>query len=285
MLRGDLHTHTVASDGALSTPALCQLAREEGLAVVAITDHDTVAGWPALGRTWPEVVGGVQLTTTWQDQTLDLLGYYQELPEITNLLLLDLKAARQKRVEAMVRLLKEAGADISDALPPAVALADLGRPHLAQALVRAGHAASVLDAFDRYLDKGRPGYVARAELIPRDVIEAVHADRGLAVLAWRPEPIVEPLISLLLEWGLDGVEAYHPRATPQETLSLLDFADRHGLVVTAGSDFHRPEDGRLGVPSLAEERLLVFLAALARRQMMAPTRDRLGAPGAEPEES
>ncbi|MHB1505548.1 MAG: PHP domain-containing protein [Sulfobacillus sp.] len=269
MLRGDLHTHTLASDGTLATPALCQLARQQGLAVLAITDHDTVAGWPAAGATWPQVVGGVQITTICEGQAIDLLGYYRQLPQITNLLLVDLQAARRKRVAQMVLQLQEAGADISHLVPSGDALAELGRPHLAQMLVRAGHAVSVLDAFDRFLDKGRPGFVPRAEIQTRDVIEAMHADHGLAVLAFTPGGVSEEVLTQLVEWGVDGIEAYHPKATPAESLVQLERADRLKLLITGGSDFHRPEAAQLGVPALPEQPLLVFLAALERRQMVA----------------
>ena len=268
MLRGDLHTHTLASDGALGTPALCTLARRQGLAVLAITDHDTVAGWPAAGPGWPQVVGGVQITTSLEGETIDLLGYYRQLPQITTLLLVDLQEARRKRVTQMVQQLKEAGADISDLVPSGTELAELGRPHLAQALVRAGCAESVLDAFDRFLDKGRPGFVPRAEIQTKDVIEAMHADHGLAVVAFSAGGIPDALLGQLVEWGLDGLEAYHPRASAQETVAQLERAHHLGLLVTGGSDFHRPESSRLGVPALPEQPLLTFLAALERRQMI-----------------
>lgn len=268
LLRGDLHTHTTASDGVLAPPELLALARKAGLAAVAVTDHETVDGWTGEASQVPRLIGGVEVATILDDTEFHLLGYFSGPPDITAGLLAEIREGRRRRFEMMLEKLDALGIDARSAVELPQGNASPGRPHIARALVKLELAASVADAFDRFLGEDGPAYVAREKVTPLEVIEAVHADFGLVTLAHPGQVRGEVPWRRLSDWGLDAVEVYHPSHPPAVSRQLLDVADAHGFLVTGGSDFHDPELGTLGVPALPEARLLAFLAALDRQRMI-----------------
>ncbi|MFN8540298.1 MAG: PHP domain-containing protein [Thermomicrobiales bacterium] len=186
----DLHTHSTASDGMLAPARLVALAVERGLRVLALTDHDTVGGVPeasaaAAATTTLRFIPGVELSTHVDAGEVHMLGYFID-PANQTLIdsLARFREAREGRAEGMVERLSAAGAPIRlERVLELAAGGSIGRPHVARALVEAGHAQSVGDAFDRWLVRGRPGYVERFKLTPADAVRLIREVGGVPVLA------------------------------------------------------------------------------------------------------
>lgn len=243
--RIDLHLHSTASDGTTAPAGVVELAAAYGLDSIALTDHDSTAGIAearAAGTNLGvDVVAGIELSTAVRRGELHMLGYLID-PENSTLReqLQTFRDSRERRVETMVERLREAGVPIT--LERVLALAAggaIGRPHLARALVEAGQAASVSDAFDRFLVPGKVGYVPHLRPTPTDAIELIHAAQGVAVLA---HPFstgnVETIVPELAAAGLDGLEVFYSLYNDDQQALLAMLAGRHDLVPTGGSDFH-----------------------------------------------
>lgn len=241
----DLHTHSTASDGMLAPAQLVALATERGLSALALTDHDTVAG-VAEARAAAEAAGlrfipGVELSTFVDAGEVHMLGYFVDPADPTLLdALAQFREAREGRAETIVARVTAAGAPIS--LERVVALAaggSIGRPHVARALVEAGHATSVNDAFERWLVRGRPGYVERFKLTPSAAVRLIRAAGGVPVLA-HPHSAddLKTLLPDLLAAGLVGIECYYGDYDELRKQEYLALAARHGLIATGGTDFH-----------------------------------------------
>ncbi len=242
----DLHTHSTRSDGLLSPAALVEEAAARGLRVLALTDHDTVAGireaQAAGDRLGVEVIPGVELSTSFgHGDGVHLLGY---LMDIDHPLLLEGLAgyarAREERMERMIDRLRQIGAPVDPERVRAIAgHGTLGRPHLARALIEAGYAIDLPDAFARYLGWGKPAYVPRPLVAPGDAMALVRAAGGVTVLA---HPLyldeLENVLDRLVPAGLAGMEVDYGSYTPEERDVLRDIAGRRGLIATGGSDFH-----------------------------------------------
>jgi predicted metal-dependent phosphoesterase TrpH len=257
----DLHCHTVRSDGTLEPLTLYAAMRDAGIALAAITDHDTLACVNELVRAGlgreasaagPRILPGVEINTV-ADGLLDGtdigrhggelhvlgLGVDPDDAALTSALAAQ-RARRRERIETTLDVLASLGMDVRAELPrPDGGIDALGRPHAARALVAAGHAESVQDAFTRYLDRGRPAYVPRLGIGPRAAIEAIGAARGIAVLAHPFGAEAEPsLVRTLVGWGLGGLEAWYPTFDDATTGALVALAGGLGLLVTGGSDYH-----------------------------------------------
>lgn len=245
----DLHTHSTKSDGLLSPAALVEEAAARGLRVLALTDHDTVAGIPeakaAGDRLGVEVIPGVELSTSFgPGDGVHLLGY---LVDIDHPLLLEGLAgyarAREERMERMIDRLRQIGAPVDPERVRSIAgQGTLGRPHLARALIEAGYVIDLPDAFARYLGWGKPAYVSRPLVAPHDAIALVRAAGGVTVLA-HPFYLdgLEHVLDRLVPAGLAGMEVDYGSYTLEERDILRDVAARRGLVATGGSDFHGPD--------------------------------------------
>jgi predicted metal-dependent phosphoesterase TrpH len=242
----DLHTHSNFSDGLLSPAALVEEAASRGVRYLGLTDHDTVAGIPeareAGTRFGVEVIPGVELSTSLAGgEGVHLLGYFLDVENPTLLNgLAGYAAARQERMTRMIERLKLIGAAIDEERIQEIAgHGTVGRPHLARALMEAGHATSVPDAFDRYIGQGKPAYVPRPRVDPRDAIALVQAAGGVAVLAHPFWPGgVESVLDSLVPFGLRGMEVDYGDYTPEDRQTLREIATRRGLIATGGSDFH-----------------------------------------------
>lgn len=267
-MRIDLHVHSTASDGTLSPAAVVAEARASGVAIVALTDHDTMDGVPeALAAGEAEgvrVVPGVELNTDSSAGEVHVLGYCispQEEP--FRRLLESRRRARTVRAHKMVERLRELGMPIKFAdVERAAGGGNIGRPHVARALVAAGYARDVREAFERWLYKGGPAYVKRDSLTPVEAIEAVKAAGGVPVLAHPGRIADQSIIPRLIEAGLEGLECFYPEHSPEQTERYLALAQRHGLLVTGGTDFHGPGSthatpiGAVSAPPEAAEELL-----------------------------
>ncbi|MCI0435438.1 MAG: PHP domain-containing protein [Gemmatimonadetes bacterium] len=251
-MRIDLHLHSTASDGSLAPRDVVHAAREGGLHVIALADHDTTAGVSEAATTSAglvHVIPAIEISATHAGTELHLLGYYfdrghPKLVEYEN----GAMARRRERMRSMIERLAGLGTRVSFAAVEAAAggASVIARPHLARALVDAGHATSVSDAFDRWIGNAGPAYVAVDLIAMEQAIELVRAAGGLSVWAHPDIEMFRRDIGRFRTWGLDGVECYRPRSTPPESLELESSAQRLGLVATGGSDWHGSWNGRLG---------------------------------------
>lgn len=241
----DLHLHSLESDGRLSPAALIELAHRNGVRRLSLTDHDTTNGLveaSAAGqRLGVEVIPGIELSADIPGTEVHVLGLFldHEAPTF-QARLAEFRAGRVGRAEQMVRKLGELGAPISwERVREIAGTASVGRPHVAQALLEAGHVQTMPEAFDRYIGRDGPAYAERAKLTPADSIALIHSVRGLAVLAHPLESVgTEELIPELAHDGLDGVECYYQGYRPDQVAHLVAVARRQSLVPTGGSDYH-----------------------------------------------
>jgi predicted metal-dependent phosphoesterase TrpH len=242
--RVDLHTHTTCSDGRLTPEALVDLAAERGLAALAITDHDTLDSLPrarAVGAPL-ELVPGLEMSSSLEGLDLHILGYFVD-PEHAELIerLTQFRQDRVERARRIVARLQELGAPVEESRVFGRAAGGVvGRPHVAGALVEAGHATDIDDAFRRFLAARAPAYVARPAFHPAEAIRLIHAAGGVSVLAHPGLAVPDLVIELLASEGLRGVEVWHPQHGAVAVRRLRGLASRFHLLETGGSDFHGP---------------------------------------------
>ncbi|MBA2390068.1 MAG: PHP domain-containing protein [Geodermatophilaceae bacterium] len=252
-MRIDLHTHSVRSDGTDSPAQLMAAAVAAGLDVIALTDHDTTAGWDELEAGRPRgltVVPGVELSCTspvpgGQAIGVHLLGYlFDRGHPAFRAERLRLRESRQGRAEEMVARMRAAGLPIDWEQVRAIAAgAPVGRPHLALALVQAGRAATVDEAFRRYLHHGSPSYVRKADGDVTDGVRLIRAAGGVPVLAHplarrRGRVVHDNVLADLAAAGLTGLEVDHPDHNPEDRQHLRGVAGELGLLCTGSSDYH-----------------------------------------------
>jgi Predicted metal-dependent phosphoesterases (PHP family) len=241
----DLHCHTTASDGLLTPGELVELASRRGLKAVAITDHDTISGWSEAeiaGRKLGLVIlRGVELNTVWDNKEVHILGYQLDSEsKIMRERLSELQLSRYNRIREILIRLKQIGIKIpiEDVLQFTRG-ESVGRPHVAQALVKYGYVNDNQEAFVRYLGLGAPAYVPRFKLDTVEGIRFIRESKGVAVLA---HPGVQGLDeSTIASWvneGLQGLEIIHSdhNSIDQEFYSRI--AIQYDLIMTGGSDFH-----------------------------------------------
>jgi hypothetical protein len=242
-VRIDLHTHTTASDGLLDAAALLAEAATHGVRLLAVSDHDTTAAVdPALEagrRAGVEVWPAVELSCDVEAGEVHMLGYFidHHLPWF-EALLVRLRDGRVRRAERMVERLAALGVPVD--YGRVVALAGggaIGRPHVARALVEAGWVRDLPEAFDRFIGRNGPAYVERVKMTPSEAVAIIQSAGGLAVLA-HPGWGQDALIPTLIAAGLDGIEVYYPDHTPTMVARYREIAERHGLLITGGTDFH-----------------------------------------------
>jgi len=279
----DLHLHSTCSDGLYPPEEVVRLAAGAGLAAVAICDHDNVDGIDAAmaagERLGVEVLAGVELSTVWESfSDLHLLGYGidHRHPELTANLV-EFRVFRESRNERIVerinaRLAEEGRTPIAFEQVLARAGGTIGRPHIAQELIASGHVKTAEEAFQRYLV---PCNVAKRFFPLDEAIDLVHRAGGVAVLAHPPfvtgdRRVLESLLDVFVDLGLDGVEAWNSGATRHDIEWYITLARRRGLLVTGGSDFHGTEGGtvqigrgrgQLRIPYACVEELREALAA------------------------
>ncbi len=252
----DLHMHSTASDGLCSPSEVVSRAKEAGLEVIALTDHDTVDGVREAVQAGRElgvkVIRGIELGAK-EYRNLHILGYNfsQEAPTLKKLC--DrLLASRNERKYRIIDYLKERGVYISLEEVEALAGGDvIARPHFAQVMMEHGYVASVREAFDRYLDTDEFQKIERFKADAETCIAAIHADGGKVSMA-HPYQVkldndqLEALVHRLADYGLDALECYYPQHTPEQQAFYLQLTEKYGLHVTGGNDFHgeriRPEN-------------------------------------------
>lgn len=243
----DLHCHSTASDGLLSPAAVVGAARDAGLAAVALTDHDTTAGLAearAAGeQLGVQVIGGCEFSVQAPWGEMHLLGYFIEPgdPAIERFLF-EARELRAARAGAMLDRLRGVGLriDHEDVLRESAGGA-IGRPHVARALLRLGHVATVQGAFDRYIGRGRPAFVEKVLPTFEGVAGLVHARGGVVSAAHLKSHGTRPALAELAARGLDAVEVRHPGHDGDRVAILTEAALALDLGRTGGSDWHGEE--------------------------------------------
>jgi predicted metal-dependent phosphoesterase TrpH len=244
----DLHLHSTVSDGRLTPSDLVRFAHSHGVTTMALSDHDSTDGvataqhvGASLGM---RVIPAIELSTDLPGASIHVLGLFLDYSESTfQQAIAQFRHARLARAEQMVGALKGVGAPISlERVFEIAGEGSVGRPHVAQALLEAGHIQTIDEAFERFIGRGGPAYFEGFRLEPAEGIRMIHAVGGFASWAhpneldgkdWRE------FLPQVIEAGVDGLEAYYSKEYPPEVQAeMLDACRAYDLVPTVGSDFH-----------------------------------------------
>ncbi len=246
--RVDLHAHTFFSDGQLSPEELVEHACSREVVALGITDHDTVEAMPralAAGDGRLRVVPGIEISSTYEEWDLHVLGYFIDYQSESLLVRLQaFRGERRQRALAIMQRLREQGAPVDEkAVFASAEPGVVGRPHVAQALVRAGHVPSVEAAFQQYLGSRGSAFVPRPSFASEEAIACIRDAGGAAVLA-HPGPVLpELIVERLKDAGLDGIEIWHPMHGAPAVRRWRLVAKRLRLIECGGSDFHGTHRG------------------------------------------
>ncbi len=254
MSRVDLHTHTTASDGRHRPAEVVRLAKEAGLSGVAVTDHDTVAGIAEALSAGAEygirVIPGVEISTAAEGRDIHILGYgFRADDPLFLKRLISLRETRNRRNDMIIARLNDLGMEITLAEVEEAAVASprgdgsIGRPHMAEVLVRKGYAKDFRDAFDRYLAEGAAAYVNPQRISPAEAVRWIREAGGAAIVAHPGLYRADSLVLELLDGEADGLEAYHSDHDEAQQLHYQAMAESRGKLVTGGSDFHGTLNG------------------------------------------
>lgn len=239
----DLHLHTSYSDGADPPEAVVERAKELGASAIAITDHDTLAGLhdaaKACARHGIEFLPGVEISSHAGSKELHILGLGVD-PESESFraTLSRMAEARSGRGKQIVARLQKMDVPIAWEEVEKLANGVVGRMHIARTLVAKGVVPAIQDAFDTFLKAGRPAFVPRETLSPREAVNAIHAAGGLAFVAHPGIGDLESRLETLLSEGFDGIEVMHSRHAPPQQERFSALATARGLMTTGGSDCH-----------------------------------------------
>jgi 3',5'-nucleoside bisphosphate phosphatase len=257
----DLHTHTTCSDGLLSPIELITKAEQVGLRALSITDHDTMAAHAELKRGGYNgsvtIIPGIEISCFEAGRDIHVLGYHLDSHNTDVKAYIEFfKHDRDRRAMEMIDRLRRMGCAISyEEVVERAAGAPIGRPHVASVLIARGYASSIQNAFDKWLDRSKPGYVAKAPYSVRQAVDMVRAAGGVAVIAHPGKTYNDPRLFLgLISSGIDGIEVFHSShwSVTREYYRVL--AKQHALIMTGGSDYHGSRDyddrnfGNIGVP-------------------------------------
>lgn len=276
----DLHTHTTCSDGKLHPFELLKKAETRSISVVSITDHDTMEAHRLLRRegslTTMMIVPGIEVSCTENGRDIHILGYFLD-PDNKELLNYEqhFRADRERRARRMIELLGTIGVTVSfDDVVDHAQSAPIGRPHVAAALVERGHVASIHEAFDRYLDTGKPAYAPRSPFSIREAVDLIRRCGGVSCVAHPHRSFMDgTAFAHLLASGIEGVEVYHPSHWPSTRNHYHASASAHDLIISGGSDFHGSreyDEQNLGSVGISEEQFETLHVRAVQSRMSRP---------------
>jgi len=263
----DLHSHTNESDGTFSPAELIAEAQRVGVRTLAITDHDTFAGYDQAVQFSREagvdLICGIELSTKWNGTSVHLLGYFFDPTEMSAFRkwILELQVSRRDRNRRLIEKLREVGVDITMEEVDERGRGMTGRPHFARVLMDKGYVSTIQQAFDVYLADSGKAYVDRMEPQFAEAVRMIREAGGITSMAhpvrWNGD--FAAALPALCKTGLHAIEAYHSDHSPEQREQFLFLARQYGLLVTGGSDFHgtvKPgiqlgtgREGNVGVPA------------------------------------
>ena len=252
----DLHIHTTYSDGVFSPERVVDAAIDAGLDAIALTDHDNVLSHNIAidyaneiakknGTKPLEIIRGVEVNTLYKGFEIHILGYFMDAnnSDFQEMMKTQQKA-RIEQTQAIIELLnKKAGIAIKfDDVKKLVAQGgSIGRPHIAKAITVKGGTGSVIEAYNKYINDDSPVFVKRNSVSPHEAVEVIYEAGGVPVFAHPFDvDIAEEVTKELMQHGLRGIEAYHRKHSPAMVEYFSTMAEKLGLIVTGGSDFHAP---------------------------------------------
>lgn len=240
----DLHIHSNFSDGLLSPEEIVRKARDEGLTVISITDHDIVDGIDsatAEGKKMGiKVIPGIEFTTDLPGTEIHILGYYiDHKAHWLQELLSRIRDDRKNRIYKIVDKLKKIGVDISaEEILKLAEKGSAGRPHVARVLLDKGLVKSVQEAFNKYLSNDAPAYVPHFRLTPAEAVQTIKKAGGIPVYAHPAVSNKDEIIPELMVNGLAGIEVYYSKHSDYQIRHYKALAEKYGLLMTGGSDYH-----------------------------------------------
>ncbi len=247
----DLHIHTTYSDGTFSPEMVIDTALECGLDVIALTDHDNILSHKAAydyvqkNDLKIEIIPGVEINTIYKGYEVHILGYFMDTnnADFQNLMKTQ-QEARVKQTNEIIGLLsKKAGIRIKfeDIKSLVAEGGSIGRPHIARAITNAGGVSNVMEAYAKYINDSSNVYVQRKTVSPHEACEIIYEAGGIPVFAHPIDvEISDELAKELISYGLRGIEAYHRKHSPAVVEHYSSLAEKYGLIITGGSDFHAP---------------------------------------------
>ncbi|RPJ49360.1 MAG: PHP domain-containing protein [Candidatus Latescibacterota bacterium] len=272
LIHADLHTHSDYSDGSIPPPELLLRAGYAGLAAIALTDHDTVDGVePMRGAApegAPEVIAGLELSCMDGDDEIHILGHWVD-PDYPPLRteLARIRGMRVRRAESILDRLRahRIVLDLEDVMG-LTRNGLVGRPHIAEAIVRRGLVPDLETVYRKYLGDGRPAAVPKRSLSPADGVRLIRRAGGIASVAHPGVGAIRNLLPPLAASGLAGLEVWHPKHSSRDVERFTALAEQLGLVPTGGSDYHGLDSGAtiLGHYGLTEDRFERYRAAAGR---------------------
>lgn len=244
MSKADLHIHSCFSDGVFSPKEIVKQAKDAGLEIISITDHDSVGGLAeAEEEAEKEKIGfipALEFSCAHREQDVHIIGYFIDYKNpLLEEHLRKFQAVRMKRLEEMVEKLESIGISIN--LSEVInknRSSSVGRPHIAKILVEKGYASDIKDAFHRYLRAGAAAYVRKTKVSPINIIQLIYQVGGVSVWAHPPESRFNSMLRLLVDNGLNGIEVYFPQCSPKVKKKLIAATEKNQLMVTGGSDWH-----------------------------------------------
>ncbi len=275
MGKADLHTHTIASDGAYSAEELLERAAKKKLKIISITDHDTIKGYlngkEKARELNIDLIPGVEVSAVWKDREVHILIYcFDENDEEFRRMLFNQKKARIRRMERIVKVLQNQGLDITmDEVRAEAGPGNVGRPHAAAVLIHKRYVASVAEAFIRYLSTEKLGNIKTEYVTVKELVVIAKEAGGVLSLA-HPGPLyTQDEIKELTSLGLDGLECIHPSHNFSLQRTFSKIAARDNLLITGGSDFHgkgkKDYDPYFGIVTVGDQHVM-SLKRMARRR-------------------
>ena len=254
----DLHIHSTASDGTDTPTQIVQKAAKLGLAAIAVTDHDSVSGVAEAvqaGKEYSvEVVPGIEVSSDYRDENVHILGYFIDIDAPAMRPVLDwVKVERMDRNVKLVEMFQRDGFDISmEALLREYPGSVLGRPHFCEYLMHKGYISTVKEGFDKYLGEGKPYYLPKRRISIATAVETIVGAGGVPVLAHPfmyhySKPEIIELIETVKDLGIRAVEAYYSEFSDEQTEWLLRAAEKYGLGISGGSDYHGPRKPHIAI--------------------------------------
>jgi len=276
----DFHLHTRHSDGTFAPEEVIRRAKSLKMTAISITDHDTLSALPAARRAAGEdleILTGIEMTAASHDRELHVLGYgFRDEDPAMQDYIRQAQERRHGRIHLMIDQLNARGIDVTRAEVEKIAGegTSIGRPHLAEALLKKGAVHSLNEAFDRYIGDHAPCFVKQAILTTADAARLIRQAGGVAVLAHPYRLVEDDWIPSLAADGIQGIEVYHSDHNPATTRHYLKIAQEFNLLTTGGSDCHGfrkakgPLIGTVKVPDSCLERLKDVIASEAKQSRL-----------------